>query len=56
VETLGQHSLYWMATVFALVAAVIIGFMRRGDERSVIEAKLPQVQPLSPSPKGSSAD
>ena len=55
-ETLGQSGLYWIATSFALMAAVLIGFMSRGDQRSAIEANLPPVQSLSPSPKGSSAD
>ena len=55
-EKLGQSGLYWMATTFGLVAAAIIGFMPRHDKRSAIESNLPQVQPLSPSAKGSSAD
>jgi len=50
-ERLGQHSLYWMATIFALAAAGITAFMRRSEERSVIESKLSSL-----SPKGSSAD
>ena len=55
-ETLGQSGLYGMATIFALGAAAIIGFVSKHGERSVLGSKLPQAQPLSPSPKGSGAD
>jgi MFS family permease len=56
IEKLGQNSLYWAATIFALAAAAIMGFMTRGDERSDFESKMPHGPSLSPSPKGSSAD
>ena len=56
IEKLGQNSLYWTATSFALLAAGIIGFMTRGSGRSVTESNLPAARALSPSAKGSSAD
>jgi MFS family permease len=55
-ERLGQNSLYEMATIFALAAAAIIAFMTRISQRSAVESKLPQVQPLPRSAKGSGAD
>jgi MFS family permease len=55
-ERLGQNSLYWIATFFALAAAALTSLMTRGREKPVSELNPPQVQPLSPSAKGSGAD
>jgi MFS family permease len=50
IETLGEHSLYWIATLFALAAVTIAALMmRRGEGSAPVEC-------LSPSPEGSSAD
>jgi MFS family permease len=55
-ETLGQSGLYWMATIFALAAAAIVGFVSKRGERPVPGTNQPHGQSLLPSPKGSSAD
>lgn len=55
-ETLGKNSLYWMATIFSLAAAAIIGSMTRRGQGSVIESSLPRMECLSPCAEGGSAD
>jgi MFS family permease len=55
-ETLGKNSLYWMATIFSLAAAAIIGLIAMRGQASVIEPSLPREECLSPCAEGSSAD
>ena len=56
IETLGENSLYWMATLFSLAAVAITGLMIRRSEASAQEKISPQREGLSPCPEGSSAD
>jgi MFS family permease len=56
IETLGEHSLYWIATLFALAAVAIIGLMIRHSEGLAPEPSSPPLESLSPAPEGSSAD
>ncbi len=55
-ETLGRNSLYWMATIFSLVAAAIIGLMDRHGQASFLEPSPPQKESLSQYAEGSSSD
>jgi MFS family permease len=55
-ETLGRSSLYWMATIFSLAAAAIIGLMIRQDQRPVPEPSPSRADCLSPCVEGSGAD
>jgi MFS family permease len=56
IETLGANSLYWMGTAFSLAAVLITGLMIRREQRPAPEPCPPQVDCLSRSPAGSSAD
>jgi hypothetical protein len=56
IETLGEHRLYWIATLFGLAAVAITGLMIRRGERSAPKPNSPPLECLSPSPEGSSAD
>jgi MFS family permease len=56
IETLGANSLYWMATILSLVAVAITALMTRPSESSAPQPCPPQVDCLSSSPAGSSAD
>lgn len=56
IERLGADSLYWMGTVFSLMAVAITALMTRRQDSSAAEPCPPQVDCLSRSPAGSSAD
>jgi MFS family permease len=56
IETLGANSLYWLAAIFSLAAAAIIGSMTRSDQVSVREPELHQKDCLPPCAEGSGAD
>jgi MFS family permease len=55
-ETLGENSLYWLATLFSLGAAATIGVLTWRSQGPVTEPALPQSDRLSPCPEGSGAD
>ncbi|MGE5250071.1 MAG: MFS transporter [Bacteroidota bacterium] len=50
IEVFGEKSLYWMATLFSLAAAAVVGLALRRGEARVMDAR------LSAAPEGSSAD
>jgi MFS family permease len=56
IETLGTDSLYWIGTAFSLMAVAITALMTKPRENSVAKPCPPQVDCLSRSPAGSSAD
>ena len=56
IETFGSSSLYWMGTVFSLVAVAITGLLVRRGEQAAPEPCPPQVDCLSRSAAGSGTD
>jgi len=56
IETLGENSLYWMAAIFSLAAAAIIGLMTQRVRGTDIEPALPRAKRLSRFAEGGSAD
>jgi MFS family permease len=56
IEKLGENNLYWMATLFALAAAAIVGLMIGRGQESDSEPDLRRTESLSPCVEGSGAD
>lgn len=56
IEMLGSNSLYWMATIFSLIATAIIAFMTRPGQKQFSEPGLPQGEALPQLAEGCSGD